>query len=209
MSNVQQIANVLYTTLGLVSLWYLITCWRDYKTAKLRQDLFDLRSELFEYACTGAISFDDPLYRKLCQLLNSVIRFAHQISFVRLGVTIVWEKARPLMPGIPNYMDELRSVPSVRKEVFCKLESIHQRMIKTIALQILVTSVMAFPMFALYCFYNVVRYGLPRVANMVTCETRQMVLDTRINYHLQLLEQQAVETRKIELQERDKILTTA
>ena len=210
MSNGQLIANVLYNTLGLLALLFTLRSWRNYRTDKLREDLFSLRAELFQYADTGAISFDDPLYKKLRMLLNSLIRFAHQISFIRLVVTMVWEKSSPLMSGVPNYMDQLRSAaPSIQREAFCELESIHQRMIKAIAVQLLVTSVMAFPMLALYCFYSVLRFGLPKIANMVTCETRQVVFDTRLNYHIQLIEQQAVETRKIEMQEQDNVLTPA
>ncbi len=211
MINVQQIANVLYNTLGLFALWFMVRCWRTYRTDKLRQDIFCLRSELFEYATTGAISVRHPSYRKLWSLLNSVLRFAHEISFVRLAVTLIWERARPMMPGIPNYMDDLRHADNLDSAAFHKLESIHQRLIGALVVQILFTSVFAFPALVLYCIYNVVRYGLPKMANLVSCETRQIIFDTRINYHIQMLEQQAIETRKInqQLQNDERVLTTA
>ncbi len=209
MSNVQQIANVLYNALGLIALWFMLRCWRTYRDDKLREDIFGLRAELFDYAATGAISFDDPLYRKLRSLLNSVLRFAHEISFVRLAVTIIWEKFNPLMPGIPNYMDDLRAADNMDSQVFHKLESIHQRMTKIIMAQILVTSALAFPMLVLYCLYHVIWYGLPKVAHLIGRETRQTIFHNRIFYHIQMLEQQAVETRKLERQAEDRVLTTA
>ncbi len=207
MSDAQQIANVLYSALGIIALWYLGICWRGYRTAKMREDIFSLRSELFEYGATGAISFDSQPYRQLRSLLNSMIRFAHEISFVRLSVTIVWEKIHPLMPGIPNFMDYLRA-DELSPEVFDKLAAIHRKLIRITALQILTTSVMASPMLAVYCIYKVVRFGLPRRAIMMAAERRQELLDKRINYHLQLIEQQAIETRKLKVEEQ-RCLTVA
>ena len=157
MSNVQQIANVLYSALGLVALWYLVICWREYKTDKLRQDIFNLRAELFEYARTSAISFDDPLYRRLRMRLDSMIRFAHQISFVRLAVTVLWEKVHPLMPDVPIFTDELRANQPLSAEARAKLASIHQRMMKITAQHVLTTSFLALPMLALYCTYSIVK----------------------------------------------------
>jgi hypothetical protein len=41
---------------------------------RFRQDVFGLRDELWDFAASGQISFDDPAYRLLRQLMNGFIR---------------------------------------------------------------------------------------------------------------------------------------
>ncbi len=83
------IGNVLHLGLGLYLLWFLaFFCWHSYRLDSLRDELFQVRNELFDYAATGAISFDEPAYWLLRQRLNGLLRFAHTLSFFRLIVTV-------------------------------------------------------------------------------------------------------------------------
>jgi len=51
---------------------------------ELRQQLFAVRDEMFDYAAAGNISFDDPAYVLLRTQMNGFIRFGHQITLFRL-----------------------------------------------------------------------------------------------------------------------------
>lgn len=80
MSN-QVAFNILSSLVSIFGLAYLIF-WR-YRLLcmdSFRQGLFELRDELFDYAATGHIAFDDPAYGMLRKIINGYIRFAHQAT---------------------------------------------------------------------------------------------------------------------------------
>lgn len=72
---------------SLVILWF---CWRSYRVDALRENLFALRGDLFDYAATGGVSFDHKAYALLRIKMNGMIRFAHRISYARLALTLVF-----------------------------------------------------------------------------------------------------------------------
>lgn len=80
--------KIIYTCFSLISiagLLYLIF-WRykAYRIDAFRQDIFEIRDELFEYAKNHKISFNHPAYGTLRSLMNGFIRFGHQVTFPRL-----------------------------------------------------------------------------------------------------------------------------
>jgi hypothetical protein len=195
MNNAQQIATVMYNAAGLCALWILLRCWRDYKTDKLRQDIFNLRAELFDFARGGGLPFNDRSYVLFRLLLNSMIRFAHEISFVRLATTLVLERFRPTLTLGPSFMDELEAA-SLSDSARCKLTGLHSKLLKLVAVQILTTSLAAFPVLFFYVVYMVVTEELP-------ARRRAKVVEASIREHMQLIEQQAMETRELELQQQE------
>ena len=74
------LSTVLATTASLVLLWVLAAwLYADYRTDLLRERLFTLRDELFEYAAAGGIPFDHPIYTLVRTTLNGFIRFAERV----------------------------------------------------------------------------------------------------------------------------------
>jgi hypothetical protein len=57
-----------------------------------RQEIFELRDELFDYAAAGNIRFGDPAYRLLRQSMNGYIRYAHKLTFFRLCMITIERK---------------------------------------------------------------------------------------------------------------------
>lgn len=200
--NAQQITVILYNTLGLVALWGVALRWRAYKVDKLRQEIFNLRGELFDFARVGGVSFSNRSYARLRLLLNSMIRFAHELSFVRLAATLALEHRRPMLTIEPSFADQLRA-DTLDEDARIRMEEIHNRLTKLVRIHILTTSVAAWPGLALYLVYTLVRHGLPerRTNNPDIHTVRHIVLEYRLQSHLQLMERQAVETRELELQE--------
>lgn len=203
--NNAQIAAVLYNTGGLLALWVVVRCWRDYKTDKLRQDVFDLRAELFRFASEGGIAFDNHSYRLLRRLLNSMIRFAHELSFVRFATTLAMERLRPSLASFPSFAKELES-DNITDSARAELTRLHNKLMNIVSNQILTTSIAALPVLLLYVAYTLIRHGLPErnQATHVDSSVRNIVLDKRLNQHMQLMEQQAIETR--EMREREALV---
>jgi hypothetical protein len=200
--NTDQAAIILYTAGGLVILWYvLFFCWRDYKTDKFRQRLFDLRAELFDYARAGNVSFTNPSYVQLRLLFNSMIRFAHEVSFVRLASAIVLEKLSPRIITVTGFRERLSKDRTISDEARLKLEKIHNRLMVLVAFQIITTSIVALPAFVLYAIYTITRYGPPVLPKRVPATLGAILSDRRFNRHIELIEQQALETREQQKQQ--------
>lgn len=75
---------------NLFSLALLVVTWRfvwlPFATRRFRQDLFDLRDSLFDKVASGetTLTFDSKAYCDLRNDLNTMIRFANRLGFVRL-----------------------------------------------------------------------------------------------------------------------------
>ena len=77
--------TVLSSLISLTGIWCLLfILYRDYRADSLRQDLFEIRDELFDQAASGLVDFDEPAYDMLRETLNGNIRFAHRLSLLRV-----------------------------------------------------------------------------------------------------------------------------
>ena len=75
-------ASLLLATYGGCLLAILLLfLWRELRIEVFRQRIFQIRDELFDFAAEGNISFNDPAYGALRTSMNSLIRFAHKMSF--------------------------------------------------------------------------------------------------------------------------------
>jgi hypothetical protein len=80
-------SSALHLAVGLCALWFLLfRLFSDYRTDTLRDRLFALRERLFDYAADGHIEFENPAYTQLRRLINSLIRFAHRLTFTRFAM---------------------------------------------------------------------------------------------------------------------------
>jgi len=87
---VEHLSLAIQSLLCLVLLAVLfLELWPALRLDTFRQGMFTVRDELFDYAASGAIPFDDPAYRLLRQLMNGLIRYGHQITFFRLWCTFM------------------------------------------------------------------------------------------------------------------------
>lgn len=80
----------------------------------LRQRLFAIRDELFDFAADDGIGFDHPAYRGLRDEINSFIRFARKITFSRLVLTILIWNEETVHPAWHNTVGELSPVARTR-----------------------------------------------------------------------------------------------
>ncbi|MGE5052907.1 MAG: hypothetical protein ACM3WP_01980 [Acidobacteriota bacterium] len=120
-----EIVNSFHLAIGLFALWFLyFVCWREHRVDTYRQRLFAMRDDLFDYAASGAIRFDDPAYTTLRDLTNGLIRFGHRLTFTR-----VWAVA--LLGNLPQtnrmehwVVDVNKRSPQVREKLLKAHEEI-------------------------------------------------------------------------------------
>ena len=84
-----QLANVL-ETVTVSAAFIVLIFWviRSMRVDSLRQKLFALRDEMFDFAFAGNISFNDPAYKLLRDQMNGLIRYAHQLTLFRLLISV-------------------------------------------------------------------------------------------------------------------------
>ncbi|KDN13116.1 hypothetical protein SALWKB12_0923 [Snodgrassella communis] len=75
-----------YMLITLVGLVVFSLIYKQYKKVMLeyyRMGIFKLRDELFDYAATGNISFDNESYQLVRTLLNGYLRYAENLDIYR------------------------------------------------------------------------------------------------------------------------------
>jgi hypothetical protein len=135
----------------------LLTLWSSARLDDFRQKMFALRDELFDCAADGNIDFDDPAYRLLRQSMNGTIRYAHQLTFFRVCVTMIEIHLtihKPKSNWVEDWQLALGKIESV--EVRARLESFHSRSTQLIVNRLVLGSpflfalvMCAIPMFVL------------------------------------------------------------
>lgn len=70
--------TIISSLLTLIGIGYLLTRYRALFMEAFRQDLFELRDEVFDFAKDGRIPFSHPSYALLRLTINGYIRFAHE-----------------------------------------------------------------------------------------------------------------------------------
>lgn len=80
-----EILAVSLATLGLVSLWFLLSVeYHHYHVDRTRLRLFKIRDELFDQAARDRIPFAAKAYGMTRLTLNGMINLTHEIALVRL-----------------------------------------------------------------------------------------------------------------------------
>lgn len=179
---------------GLVLLWVLYFWgWRPYRIDRVRHDLFELRNELFLYAASGEISYENDAYRLLRRRIEALVRFAHTMSLTRV-ILIGIQHQRAPMPAIEAQQKAwgaaLEPLPQSARN---KLQDIQNRVYLRILLQmvtgnllLLVISVICAPVFY--------------VKSRLQSEPKQnQALRVAKELRVELIEEQAVLAQQLEL----------
>lgn len=106
--------------LGVTLLWGLFyLSVRPLLLDDLRQKLFAIRDDLFDFAVDGAIDFNDRSYRELRSDINSLIRFADKLSFIRLLLAfLAAHDDHPATVAVRQWTERVRGLdPLVRNKL--------------------------------------------------------------------------------------------
>ena len=79
-----EIAAALTSILSLVGILVLFRLYRDYSVDRVRQDLFALRDEMFDFAAAGGVEFRHPAYGMLRLTMNGFLRWADRLNFLQI-----------------------------------------------------------------------------------------------------------------------------
>jgi hypothetical protein len=192
-----QIGTVIFSCLGLFGLWFLVfVLWDDYRQSVFRQQLFDLRGELFAYAKAGHIDFDDPNYRALRRQINSMIHYAYHVNFATLVGTIFAQWSAPDSFATPGFRERIQSDLELRPDVRDELLRIHDRVVVATATQIALTSLFAVP--ALFVKVMAQSVSTGAIFRDLKRSRQDLFLQEPVILHIQYMEAQALESAKQE-----------
>jgi hypothetical protein len=188
MNPTEDVVRMLHSALGLVGLWGLLFLWRGYRIDAFRQRLFGLRGELFDFAATGHVAFHDPAYTHLRTMLNSMIRFAHRVTFVRFALAVLMYRQGLDRRGRgESWHKALRALPPGKVE---RLEHIHLKMLTLMVRHMATGSPLLMTGLAAFAAWQALQGAGQRV--------KELLLQ-RMLFGLDLLERQALDALKQEL----------
>lgn len=120
------------SALALFALIFLV--WRtDLRTDQFRQRMFAIRDELFDYAASGAVAFEDPAYQLLRNFMNGFIRYAHRLTFFQLILTIFrWNITEQVHP-LTWHSRWLKSLEPLPEETRTAMGAFHGRAMDVVA----------------------------------------------------------------------------
>jgi hypothetical protein len=188
---IRQFTNVIESLAGLAILVpLLMSIWPATRLDQFRQEMFKVREELFDFAASGKISFNDPAYRLLRQLMNGFIRYGHQLTFFRVCVTLIEIKLmrkKPSYTWTPKWEEALARIKD--EEVKSSLISYHERVAGIAATRVVFGS--PFLVISLTCALLVLivqkgLYGLTQLCKDAASTTVGQFVDARV------LEEEAV-----------------
>jgi len=172
---------------SVISLTYLLIalCWVLPLTRldDFREHTFAIRAELFDYADSGKIKFDDPAYRLLRQSMNGFIRYAHQLSFFRVCMAILIWKAvgEPELEWTTKWKKALASVKdeNVRRDLI----AFHDKASSLAAERLVLGSPILIILLILCLIFVVFRAGLVSLRSAVkkaSTELTAKIIDPRL-----------------------------
>jgi len=130
----QQLVLILESCVNLALILVLILkLWPSYRLDVFRQRMFAVRDDLFAYAASGKISFEDPAYRLLRQAMNGFLRYGHNLTLYRLCTTLfLWNiEGHPKTQWSEAWTTSLKGIkdPQVRDD----LQQFHERALGLVA----------------------------------------------------------------------------
>lgn len=119
----------------------LLKLWAGARLDSFRQEMFIVRDELFDYAASGQIGFNDPVYRLLRQLMNGFIRYGHQLTFFRICMEVALVRTLGQKPSMKWTTEWERAMGNVKDvEVKRCLEAFHSRAIMCVGKRLILGS---------------------------------------------------------------------
>lgn len=142
--------------------------YRKYRIDLLRFYLFRARDRLFDAAEKGVIPFDDPAYGMTRQMLNGMIRFAHELSLWR--PLVIWASRKQWDPEEERtkfwkrYCDAVDSLP-VRSKTALRITMTEAHI--CVLSHVLHTSLITFPFVFIGKWILKAQWKVRQVANLI------------------------------------------
>ena len=128
MIRLDDVLTALHAAFALLGILVVVLLYRNFRVDRLRNNLFALRDDLFDFAVEANI-VNEPSYRQLRNIMNGMIRFSHRLSFVRLILAITLELVMiPIKNRINPIRDWEASLSSLSIENRTRLTQFHEQM---------------------------------------------------------------------------------
>ena len=82
--------SILLLFLTCLLIWFFVGPYRQYQIDNIRNTLFTYRNILHDCAANGELSFDSQAYIETRKILNSFLRYAHDITFSLAVTTLAY-----------------------------------------------------------------------------------------------------------------------
>ncbi|OFW25387.1 MAG: hypothetical protein A3H27_14825 [Acidobacteria bacterium RIFCSPLOWO2_02_FULL_59_13] len=183
--DVHVLATVFQSATALIALLIvLLWLWPAARLDKFRQEMFAIRDELFDYAASGKIRFNDPGYRLLRQIMNGFIRYGHQLTFFRVCMTILmWQTSedKPKLEWTEKWTGALKSIND--EQVRNDLRDFHSRALFVVTERLIFGSPVLFTLGLLGFVVSVFHAGWKSLRSTISkamTETTSRIIDPRL-----------------------------
>ncbi|MHB1022402.1 MAG: hypothetical protein ACYC46_04210 [Acidobacteriaceae bacterium] len=121
--------ELLTASIGAAFCWVLWFYFlKKQREDSFREELFEIRAELFNLAASGEISFDNRSYVELRYLINGMLRFGHRISLTSsLIASSLADRDAKGTTAYHRWKESLDKLPDNTKH---RLNELHERMFK-------------------------------------------------------------------------------
>lgn len=168
----------------IVVLFVLLWMLPAYRLDRFRQEMFEVRDELFDYGASRKIRFDDPAYRLLRQLMNGFIRYAHQLTLFRvLVMSLMWItlKDKPKLEWSEKWRKSLNRIQD--EQVRNDLNEFHNRVCSLVLRRIVTSSPILLVVVVLGIITSLCQVGLKSLKDTfrkVVKDTTSRVIDAEL-----------------------------
>ncbi len=164
-----------------------------YRVDLFRQSMFALRDELFDYARSGKIQFNDPAYVLLRALMNGFIRYAHHLTVYRTLMTGLHRKINGGKPHLAwNQKWEIAQSRVQDEEVRRKIMSFHNRTVWIVSKHLILGSPVILLTTCVLGACFLLNHGFTSLKQLYQ-DARNSIMNTL--FDARLLEEEAVYTR--------------
>src|SRR5437588_4176139 len=138
MNNLDQITNIFVMSLSLVGLLaFLHWPYRHYRIDRLRDEIFDIRGELFKLAICEGLPFEDHAYGMLRQILNGFIRFGDKLSLTSVLMLAIYHRGGRRQEAARHFAIEwANAIQALNPQVRAKILELEMRMHKAVMLHL-------------------------------------------------------------------------
>ncbi len=176
MSGIQQLVTFLASLASVILLLIVLRLFADLRLDAFRQDMFALRDEVFDFAMNGNIGFSHPSYRLLRKSMNGFIRYAHNLTFYRLMITMLqWRllSREPEIKWAEEWDHALESIADNR--VRETMKEFHDRSFELVAKRVVLGS----PILVTVMVCTIIRHGLSSLTKAVAGSLSEFI-DQRV-----------------------------
>ena len=134
----KSIAAPLDLGIAILALAILYVLFRDYKVDKLRDEIFSLRDNLFDFGRENDL-LSHAGYQRLRLIMNSMLRFSHKLTFVRFVMVGLLLRGTKLEPN--PYAEWMKSLNSLQPDKAQRLKEFHSEMWLLVVCHVYETSI--------------------------------------------------------------------